>query len=356
MLKSHEHVRELADRYEVDEDEILMMGLQFHGVDSGLSFPRMRFEFNLLSHPDDIFYTIVSLGRQQSPFFLDHEQIVFDGEVVGRVRSLEDDDVVVSYFRKAGRVLTVNSNARSHCTGCVFCYNTLSITSDPRLRMMEEMEEYVDLLMVEHNWSDTSHLDEVCVCTGCFQYERAALDHLRIVRNAFVARGFKGELGFLSSVLRSEACFDEVASHLLPFRLTMTVECFSKRNVILKQSKASLTPDEMPRVLERARSRGLETDFTYIVGMDSVENTLDGLDRLLDHVTECPRLQVYQAHNEYMHRFAHPETREFDYFLRIRRELEPRLKARGLMPRSWRNYRPLWYFDFAGTPMTGPRI
>ncbi|MGW2600234.1 hypothetical protein [Streptomyces klenkii] len=48
-----------------------------------------------------------------------------NGEKVGEVDGIEDDDAVLGYWRGGTRMLTLNSNARSQCTDCVFCPNTL---------------------------------------------------------------------------------------------------------------------------------------------------------------------------------------------------------------------------------------
>jgi hypothetical protein len=57
-----------------------------------------------------------------------------------------------------------------------------------------------------------------------------------------------------------------------------------------------------------------------------------------------------------MRRFRAPEANDLGYYLQLRNETEDRFAARGLAPRSWENYRPLWYSTFAGKPLRGPRI
>jgi hypothetical protein len=51
-----------------------------------------------------------------------------------------------------------------------------------------------------------------------------------------------------------------------------------------------------------------------------------------------------------------PAGGDLEFYLAARRTLEQIFAPSGLRPESWRNYRPLWYFEFAGAPLDGPRI
>lgn len=356
MLQSDQHIRELAAAYDVPVEDVLLIALNASGVQSNLAFPRARFKLRLHSRPDEAFYAIVSLGRSSSPFFLADDSLMLHGIPIAKVSDLENDDVVISYFRNGRSILTLNSNARSHCTGCVFCYNTLETTSDPHLRTRHDLHNYARLIARDYGDESLASLSEIVVCTGCFNEESAALDHLVSVREVFTHYGFRGSVGFLSSVIRSEEGFDRIAMGVAPFHLTLTIECFTGRADVLKQSKSDLDLPAMVNLLRRAKRRGFETDFTYIVGLDDFESCVDGLRRLSPFVTSFPRLQVYQAHNAFMDAFRTKEAGNIEYYLRIRKKAEAIFKDTGIRPQSYQNYRPLWYFAFADEGMFGPRI
>jgi hypothetical protein len=202
---------------------------------------------------------------------------------------------------------------------------------------------------------DLGGVDTVTVCTGCFHYEHLALDHLRQVRAAMGGHGCTGDIHFLTSVLTSERGLDEAAA-IGPFHLTLTAECFSRRPLILKESKAALTPARMVEVLGAAQDRGILTDFTYIVGLDSPEVAVEHLTRFVPVTTTFPRFQVYQAHNDLMDVFAIDGATDIEFYLGMRKEIERLFGPTGLRPRSWENYRPLWYFTFGDEPLSGTRI
>jgi|ERR1041385_640816 hypothetical protein len=356
MLRSLADVNHIADLYSVPPEDVLLIALNASGARSSLPFPRARFTLRLASHPSESFFQIVSLARPNSPFYLTREQLFLGSESVADVVHIDNDDVVVSYFRDAGRALTLNSNARSHCVGCVFCYNTLETTSDPTLRSTTDLHTYARLIELERGPDCIPQLYEITVCTGCFQHENLAIDHLRSVRAVFGSYGFTGTVRILSSVIRSADAFAAIADDIAPFHLTLTVECFSHREDVLKHSKATLTPEEMPAVLERARHFGFDVDFTYIVGLDTADVTIAGIESLYPYVTRFPRFQIYQPHNAFMEYFRAPDAARIEYYLAVRGAVERLFATTALRPQVHHNYRPLWYLRFAGENIDGARI
>lgn len=270
MLESVRHLDQVARQWNINLEDVLLIALNASGARSPLTKPRMRFRLRLDSRPDTPLFLILSLGRKDSPFELDEYELRLNGEKVGEVEGIEDDDAVLGYWRNGTKMLTLNSNARSQCTGCVFCPNTLEDASDPKIKALD-LPGYLGALAANSGMEDLSAVETVTVCTGCFLYEHLALDHLAEVRAAMRANGCTGTLHFLSSVLTSDEGMDAAAG-LGPFHLTLTAECFTERRQVLKESKAKLTPAEMTAALGRAKQRGITTDFTYIVGLDPIED------------------------------------------------------------------------------------
>jgi hypothetical protein len=141
-----------------------------------------------------------------------------------------------------------------------------------------------------------------------------------------------------------------LATEVSPFVLRLTVECFTRRDVILKASKAELTASQMPGLLRGAKYAGLDTSYTYIVGLDAMRR---GIASLTPHITEFPNFQVYQAHNSIMAGLRVAEADGLEFYLRSRVLIEELVGPTGLRPVAWECYRPLWYFEFAGEPLVG---
>ena len=351
-----DEVGQLARRYQVPIEDVILIALNLHGVDSFEAHNRARLTLSLTRAPDDRFLIVVPLNREGSPFRLYGDTLTLDGTVVAQVHSVDADAAIGGYFRAGGEVLTLNPNARSRCTGCAFCPTTLEVSADPRMSADHELTELLHALATQTPGGTLAGVREVTVSTGCFEREDMAVHHLRALRRVLTAEGLDARVGFLSSVLRSEEAFAALAADVAPMLLYVTVECFTRRELLLKSSKADLTADQVPDLLRRARTAGVDASFNYVVGLDPLGPVGEHVRRLAPHVSVFPNFQVFQAHNRFMESLRTPAAGELEFYLQSRRELEKVFTPLGLRPESWRNYRPLWYFEYAGTPLTGPRI
>jgi hypothetical protein len=349
-------VERLAREYRVPVEDALLIALNLYGVDSLEGHNRARLTVSLTRAPGERFLVVVPLNRAESPFQLYGDALTLDGAIVADVHNIDADAAIGGYFRAGGEVLTLNPNARSRCAGCAFCPTTLEVAADPRMTADQELAELLHALAAQAPGGDLAGVREVTVSTGCFEREETAVQHLRSLRRALTALGLAPRVGFLSSVLRSDEAFAALAADVAPFLLYVTVECFTRRELMLKSSKADLTPGEMPDLLRRARHAGLDTSFNYVVGLDPLGPLDDHVRRLAPQVSVFPNFQVFQAHNRFMDSLRTRHADGLEFYLRARLALEAVFPPLGLVPESWRNYRPLWYFEYAGSPLAGPRI
>ncbi|MFJ6212052.1 hypothetical protein ACIQGZ_01725 [Streptomyces sp. NPDC092296] len=347
-------VREMAEQRGVPVEDALLIAINLYGISSAHGRHRARISVRLTSRPDASWMVIVPLNAEASPFRLSGEELSLGSEVVGTIDRVAADEAVGGYFRDDGRAATLNPNARSRCVGCAFCPNTLEAAADPRLAEERELNELLAALVEQHPRHDLTELREVTVSTGCFERERAAVDHLIGLREVLSAHGIGARIGLLTSVIRSSGAFEELAERVAPLVLRLTAECFSRRDLLLKASKAALTAQEMPQVLERAMRAGHATSFTYIVGLDRLTELRAGVGELMPFVTEFPNFQVYQAHNSIMAGLRTGGSESLDYYLRARREIEEIVGPTGLRPVAWECYRPLWYFTFGEEQLVPP--
>lgn len=347
------HVERLAARYAVPVEDALLIAINLHGISSDLPRHRARVLVRLDTAPSVPWQVIVPLNAAHSPFRLQDERLALGGEPIGRIERIDADEAVGGYFRDGGRAATLNPNARSRCVGCAFCPNTLEAAADPRLSEERELKELLAALSEQHPRGDLTELREITVSTGCFERERAAVDHLTALRAVLSDHSIEARIGFLTSVLRNEAAFDELAIQAAPFVLRLTAECFTRRDLLLKASKATLATSEMARVLQRALGAGHGTSFTYIVGLDDLDALRTGVTALAPYATEFPNFQVYQSHNSIMAGLRTEGAEELEFYLQARTTIEEIMGSSGLRPAAWECYRPLWYFTFAGESLVG---
>jgi hypothetical protein len=341
--------------HRVPVEDVLLLAINLHGICSDQDRHRARLSVRLTRHPDIAWHVIVPLNATGSPFRLQPDgDLTLGGRTVAHVERVDADEAVGGYFRDDGRAATLNPNARSRCVGCAFCPNTLEAAADPRLAEDRALDDLLTAMVEQHPRRDLSDLREVTVSTGCFEREPAAVAHLPGLRAALTRHGVHARLGFLSSVIRSADAFETLAAQVAPFVLRLTAECFSRRDLLLKASKANLATADMPGVLARARSAGLDTSYTYIVGLDRMPDLTAGVTALTAEITDFPNFQVYQAHNSIMAGLRTQGAADLDYYLHARRTIEAIMTPTGLRPQAWECYRPLWYFGFGDETLVHP--
>lgn len=335
--------------------DALMIALNYHGMQPYGEHPRSRMRIRPLDN-DETWQIILPLDNDRSPFTMTEGGFELDGAPVAALVGSENDDVVLSYIRAGGRSLTLNTNARSRCTGCLFCPNVIEDAADSTLDTESELEQLLRWIAADEGWGDLSEVDVITVCSGCFYNPESAIEHLGQLRVAAERLGFDGRLHLLSSVIRSDEDLRQLADVAGACHLTLTLECFTRRELILKDTKASLTLDDARRIMDTCRELDILADYTYVAGLDGLDASIEGIVALAPHCTTFPRIQVYQAHNDYMRRAQNKDASELEYFLKIRNAVEEVYANLDLAPISWENYRPLWYSEFNGRPVKGPRV
>lgn len=347
------HVERLAAQYAVPVEDALLISINLHGISSRIPRHRARIVVRLDTAPSVPWQVIVPLNAVGSPFRLEDGRLTLAGEPIGGVERIDADEAVGGYFRDGGRAATLNPNARSRCVGCAFCPNTLEAAADPRLSEEHELNDLLAALSEQHPRHNLTELREITVSTGCFERESTAVGHLLALRSVLDEHGIEARVGILTSVLRSGAAFKELARKVSPFVLRLTAECFTRRDLLLKASKASLAPAQMAQVLRDAQRAGHGTSFTCIVGLDDLGSLREGVTALVRHITEFPNFQVYQAHNSIMAGLRTAGAQELEFYLKARAAIEEVTGSSGLRPAAWEGYRSLWYFTFAGESLAG---
>jgi hypothetical protein len=339
-------LEELAAAYRIPLLDIQLMALNLYGIASSIVDGRARIEVRLDADPDTEWHMIVPTGRVISPYELVGNTLYLAGRRIASLRLIEHDDARLGYARGGGHTLTLNTNKRSTCTGCVFCPNTLADANDPRIAQSEDdVEQWLGAFLLEYGWSDLSAVQEINLSTGCFGEESRALTHLTELRALLNKFSFRGRLGILSSVIRTDPGMLAL-SMLRPFALFLTLECITRRNLLLKESKANLQPEETIRILASARKNEVDTGVMIVLGLDPLPEVISWLSKAIQYLTDFPNIQIFQSHSQYMDLFRTQGAESLEFFLQARLDLESVLLPSPLRPRSWQNYRTLWYYKF----------
>ncbi|MGH3871664.1 MAG: hypothetical protein ACRDSR_09145 [Pseudonocardiaceae bacterium] len=351
-----EQLQALSEQYDVPYLDVALIAANSEGARPLRDYPRARMQLRPAGSEDEVWQIILPFDNEHSPFEVVDDALLLANVAVADVVALENDDVVLTYLRAGGRSITLNTHSRSRCTGCMFCPNVIEDAADETLTTTNQLAQVLEWLMTDNGWPDLRHAEVITVCTGCFHYPEMAIGHMAALRTAAERYGFIGRLHLLSSVLRERADLQRLQETCGPFHLTLTMECFERRSLLLKDTKASLTLERAGEIMECCRDLGILVDFTFVAGLDSYERAVNGIAHLAPRVSTFPRIQVFQAHNDYMRRARHPQAENLSYYLDLRAALETVFAPTGLVPRSWENYRPLWYSRYAGALLPGPRV
>lgn len=352
-----DRINELSQKYSVPIMDTLMIALNRYGIMMDIEDKRIRFRLKMLGS-EEVYYFAVCVNTFESPFTVDAERrLFFNGQLVGRIVDIEKDTCDTTYFRRNKTALTLNSNMRSMCRGCTFC-GTYNLDPDDRIDMSDEkkVHDFLVRFLKENDVKDLEHLLRVTVCTGCFKDEKDLVEHLVMVNNVFKEFGFNKRIRYIGSQIRSDDAMDYLQKNLDYFSLSLTVECFSDREKRMRKEKASLDMNGIKGVLDKAKKHGFSTNYLYIVGLDELDIFKEGITELAPYINRMP---IYQVMQNYV--IEHEEQRveaakDLEYYIQARKIIEAQYAGTELKPRSWENYRSLFYSTYQDKPYECIRI
>jgi hypothetical protein len=359
----------LAENYGAPFEDVLFIDWNRKGsVIPGTPHNRVRFYFQLsdsvphlkLSKEAGIIdYFFAQPTRSQvSNYELRDGMVLLDGrEKIGKVKNVVNDSVDATYPRKHGTVMNLNPSYKSACSGCDFCYIPLLSPND-RNRTEKGLEpflaEQVKLWLGRTKKPDLSYLHRVDVVTGCFGGEKKAIQSLLTIRDVFSRYNYEGELFFLGSEITSDEGLDALEA-IAPFTYCLTLETFTRRD-LLKSHKKEVTLEDAKRILGGAKSNGFGSHFTYIAGLEPVETAVNGMKEFSLYVNRLPVINVFQPHDAHQLSLQVPEATNLDYFLKLRKFMESTFDPDVFKPRTWGNYRSLWYLKYGDSVLRGERL
>lgn len=339
---SGENLELLGAKYDIPTEDILLIAVNASGIKYGnVTNDRGRFTATF-PNGRSYFLALTVSNQPFSSFEHKNGQITFEGQPIAQASTIEKDTCTDSYWRGGKKHLTLNSNSRSICRGCSFC-GTYSLEDDDKaLTKPDALRKKAESLSEELG-NSLSSLESVGVVTGCFPNERRVVNHLMMIRQVFGEFGFKGEIRYIGSQLRSEDALREIINSG-PFALYLTVEAFERREKLMKRTKASLDLDGGRRTLEVAKKMGAETCFLYISGLDSHEAMQREFPLYAPLLTRLPQVQTFQAYTPGQAILRYPDATRVEYFLKTRKIVEKAFP--NLLPVAASNFRSLWYTKY----------
>lgn len=360
-----DRIQALSKRYSVPDTDMLCIALNLNGVKYDCKFNRIRMglritDTDVLADTKrmdvDEFYFALAV-KQESPFTLIGNQLALEGNVLGTAINPSEDFCDSNYPRRKGTVLNMNPNSRTSCRGCKFCYTSYQIPRDrKRIQCEEEIREFFMEWMNEHELVDMSHLIQVAVVTGCYRENEDLCDFLVALRHVLNDHRFKGEIFYLGSQITDERILDELDS-IKPFCYCLSLECFERRDELLRNKKKSLTLDRTRELMAYAKRLGFRVNFSYIVGLETLETVEKHFGSISEDINSFPiinTLQVHRYHDSDL--LLASGADRLEYFLEARRIIEQVFLPTNMRPRVWENYRSLWTLSFGSEQLRGIRV
>jgi hypothetical protein len=371
MLREITQLDKLSTRYNIPKEDLLLVDLNLSGV--RLNFPSGRVRFELesenknifsLAHKKNIYNFYLAIPtKQESPYYFRNGYLFRDKTLIGRATGVTEDFCDSSYPRRGGTVLNLNPNARTLCKGCKFCYTTFQIPRDREILTSEDrLRIFLENWQREFEVKDLSHLIQVAIVTGCFPSEEDVVNFLKMAKKILNEYSFKGELFYFGSQITTKKSLLELEK-LKPFGICFSLECFDKkaRQYFLRDIKRKVNLDTIKQVLTFASSLGLRTNFSYIVGLESLKTMEEGFREFSKYINSFPIINVFQAHKG-QEGLRYKDANKIEYYIKARRIIEEIFISTSFKPRPWENYRSLWYIKFGKeflddvrTPLPSPQ-
>ena len=361
-------MKSLAAEYDVPFEDVLFIDFNRKGIKCDLDSPRVRFYFELEDDPhleksvdNNImeYFLAMPTNSGMSNYELVDDKVYFNNDQeIGRVNDLVDDSIDAIYPRREATAMNLNPSVKSACRGCDFCYVNLLTANDQDAASKDQeafLRHQAEKWIETYGLDDLSTLRQVAVLTGCFGGEEQALDSMRNVREIFGKYGFEGELFFFGSEIVSKEGLDR-AQEIAPFALCLTLENFGTREEILKNHKERMTLDEAKELLGYAKENGIHTQFSYVLGLETLDVVVEKMKEFEPYVSRLPVINIFQPHSPESAELLHTKAEELEYFLEARKELECIFDPEDYRPRPWENYRSPWYLKYGNRDLTDKRL
>ena len=341
-----DYFKELSEKYGVSLENILSIALNRYGIlIDDFDDSRIRFNLDMLNSGKETFFAVCVNTYLESPFVLKNDDIYLENELIGKVSNIERDTCTSTYFRNDKRVITFNSNSRSKCVGCKFC-GTYSLTDEDSIDFStkDKIKKYFEDLLQTNNIKSMNDIENVTICTGCFESEDALVNHLLLVNKSFKEMSFNGSINYIGSQLRDYNKIRELSKEIGDFGIYLTIEKFLDREKFMRPEKASLSLEEMKYLLEYCSSIGVTNTFLYILGLENLDTIDYYFNYFKDSINKFPIVQVFQNYTAMQEQYRCAEASDVEYYLKAKEIINDIFKEKYFNPKLWECFRSL-YFD-----------
>jgi hypothetical protein len=356
-------LKQLSGAYDVPFEDVLFIALNVTGVDYDCGYDRMRGQLhldnvNLFSYAEsrkDLDFYFALPVHSNSPFKLINQTLFLGNDKLGIMNGATEDICNSHYWRRGKTSLNINPNRRTTCHGCEFCYAIYQVPLDnKRLLTKEDFNLFFKKFLSQYNMTSMEKLIEISAVTGCYKDGEQLVEVLKNLRHVATEEyGFKGRILYLGSQINSEHLLEELAE-IKPIRLCYSIETFERRE-ILRQNKRYVSLQTISRLLDKARELGFEVNFSYVLGLETLDVVEKYFDAFKYSINQFPIVNTLQVHRLQSELLRADGADNIKFYLEARKIIESIFLKTNLRPEVWNNYRSLWTLKFADFDLTGVR-
>ncbi len=341
-----EEFQKLAEEYNLSLNNIILISLNRYGVKID-NFEDSRIRFNLkLPNEEQNYYCAVCVNTYNSPFKLQNNTLYLENQKIGEISKIEKDTCTSTYFRNNKKAITFNSNSRSKCKGCKFC-GTYSLTDEDNVDFSKKdnIKNYFRTILQENQISNMGEIEEITICTGCFETEDKLIEHLLLVNSALKEDCFNGKINYIGSQLKDYKKIYNLHNEIKKLGLYLTIEKFVNREEFMRKEKAELTMKKAKDLLSYCSALGIETTFLYILGLEDLKTMEYYFKYLSNSVNKFPIVQVFQNYTTEQENYRCIEAKKIEYYLKARKMIDSLYSNNKKELKLWECYRSLYTED-----------
>ena len=356
-------IQDLAAKYDVPFEDVLFMSLNISGVDFECGYDRMRTQLRLNNNQlfeyaikkGDLDYYLAMPVLHTSPFKIRHEQLFLGADKIGETFGATEDQCNSHYVRRNATAININTNLRTNCRGCKFCYTAYQVSNgEYRLTSVEDFNNFFDGIMVKYSLNDLASIHQLSVVTGCYSKTDELVESLVNMKASATSYGFKGRIFYLGSQLADPTVLESLRD-IKPFGLTFSVEVFERRD-ILRRNKRAISLSQVKETLIAAKELGFNASIAYVLGLEPLDVVEKYFTMFKDYTNKFPTINTLQVHRQQLNTGLEVDGADrLEYYLRARKSLEKIFKDTAMRPLVWENYRGLWFLKFADEELFGCR-
>jgi len=362
-MHSEKMLRALSVQYEMPFEDVLFIALNTNGINLGCGYDRMRGELHidntkLCSYATvrgQLEYYLALPVNSSSSFELRDDILYLNSERIGHMHDVTEDVCNSHYFRRQRTALNMNTNRRTSCHGCEFCYAIYQVPNDSkRLNTAEDLRGFFTAQLLHYEMEDLSQLVQISIVTGCYSDGEAVCNTIEAIRKVATEEfGFKGQIFYLGSQIDDKKYLRRLTA-IKPVSLCFSIEAFERRD-ILKLNKEAMTIQKTIRLMELSREWGFETSFSYVLGLEPLNVVEKYFSIFSELVTQFPTVNLLQVHRKQPYTLYAKDADNLEFYLKARKIIENAFVNSTLRPITWANYRSPWILKFANEELHGIR-